>query len=56
MVNLLLQHTLYESGDNFGWIEIEKITKDIYDISLELYCQTGKDLLYRIRRKTKIYY
>jgi CRISPR/Cas system CSM-associated protein Csm5 (group 7 of RAMP superfamily) len=28
-------HTLYESGDAFGWVEIEQITKEKYDESLE---------------------
>ena len=28
-------HTLYESGDGFGWIEMEQITKDEYSSAIE---------------------
>jgi len=35
-------HTLYESNDSFGWIEIEEITKEVYDTSLESIAQQEK--------------
>ncbi len=46
-------HTLYESGDNFGWIEIEKITKDIYDISLDSIAKQEKTYYMELEKKQR---
>ncbi len=36
-------HTLYESGDSFGWIDIEQITKEEYSSAIESIARQEKE-------------
>jgi hypothetical protein len=46
-------HTLYESGDTFGWVKIEKITKEQYDESLESIVIQEQDYYRALEEKQK---
>jgi hypothetical protein len=46
-------HTLYESGDAFGWVKIEQITKEMYDDSLESIALQEQNYYRKLEEKQK---
>jgi vacuolar-type H+-ATPase subunit I/STV1 len=46
-------HTLYESGDGFGWINMEQITKDEYSIAIESIASQEKEYYTLLEEKQK---
>ena len=46
-------HTLYESGDDFGWINIEQISKDEYDSSIESIAKQEYDYYDKLKDRQK---
>ena len=46
-------HTLYESGDSFGWIDIEQISKDEYEASVDSIKKEEKRYYNELKEKQK---
>jgi len=46
-------HTLYESGDSFGWIDIEQITKEEYSIAIESIIRQEKEYYALLKERQK---
>ncbi len=46
-------HTLYESGDSFGWIDIEEISKDEFDNALKSIANQEKEYYAKIKKQQK---
>jgi hypothetical protein len=46
-------HTLYESGDGFGWIDMEQITKEEYSIAIESIANQEKEYYSLVQEKQK---
>ena len=46
-------YTLYESGDSFGWIDIEEISKDEFDNALKFIANQEKEYYAKIKKQQK---
>jgi hypothetical protein len=46
-------HTLYESNDSFGWIELKSIDKEDYDASMESIAQQEKSYYIELEERQK---
>jgi len=46
-------HTLYESGDSFGWIDMEQISKEEYTIAMKSIANQEKDYYIKLEEKQK---
>ena len=46
-------HTLYESGDSFGWIDIEQITKEEYSSAIESIARQEKEYYALLEERQK---
>jgi len=46
-------HTLYESGDSFGWIDIEQIKKEEYSTALESIASQEKEYYALLKKRQK---